>query len=106
MLPNQTDEYNTTSLSANITVYHVMTVKSDSQIIKPICDPRKYNASSSACQYEIQANALSIKWRQNLYKFNSIVNFSMDYCNLGYYVTDSPQFTVNSLMNFYSNVSI
>jgi pimeloyl-ACP methyl ester carboxylesterase len=106
MLPNQTDEYNKTSLSANITVYHIMTVKSDSQIIKQICDPRKYNASSSECQYEIQANALSIKWRQNLYKFDSIVNCSMDDCNLGYYVSDSPQFTVNSLMNLYSNASI
>ena len=100
VLPNSTDPYSS-SLNSSIKINNIMTVKSDQQVITQNCLPQNYAANSSNCQYQIQANQLSILLRQNLTKFNNIVNCSMDSCNLGFYVYGGANFTVQQLLNFY-----
>jgi pimeloyl-ACP methyl ester carboxylesterase len=100
LLANQTDPY-TTAVNSSIKINNIMTVKSDQQIYTKICQPQNYALNSSNCQYEIQANQLSIIWRQNLTKFDNIVNCSMDSCNLGYYVYEGSNYTVQQLLNLY-----
>jgi hypothetical protein len=100
LLANETDPY-TAAINSSIKINNIMTVKSDQQIYTKICQPQNYALNSSNCQYEIQANQLSIIWRQNLTKFDNIVNCSMDSCNLGYYVYEGANYTVQQLLHLY-----
>lgn len=99
-LADEKDPYDV-ALNSSIAVNHIMTVLSDQQIISQTCDKLNYPASSSDCQYEIQANHLAIDWRLNLTKFNKIINCTFDECNLGYYVFEGANYTVQKLLELY-----
>ena len=100
VLANATDPYNV-ALNSSITMNHIMTTYTDNQVISLTCGVKNYPANSSDCQYEINANKLSIVWRKNLTNFNNIINCTLDECSLGYYVFSGANFTVQKLLQLY-----
>jgi len=87
-------------LPANISVSHFLTVKSDAQIEKEICRPRNLNVDD--CNYEKKAFGMMTEMKMALVPNQTIVKCNEDACNLGYYVYDGPQFTVDNLISLYS----
>lgn len=83
-------------LLGNISVSHLVTVKSDVQIEKEICKPR--NLDEDDCAYEKKAFQLMSEMKMGLVGNQTIVKCTADECSLGYYVYDGPQFTVENLI--------
>lgn len=89
-------------LKSNTDVNHIMTVKSDEQVIKQTCEVNKWSASSSECSYEIKANKYSIDVRRSLVRSGGqVIECKYDDCDQAYFVYRNPQFTVDSLLTLY-----
>lgn len=103
-LANQTDVFSTLTVKESIPINHIMTVKSNQQIINQVCAPRKLAPTSNECLYEQAANDYSIRQRKrlvNLTQNGRVYECALDECDLGFYVYNGPQFTVDALLKLY-----
>jgi hypothetical protein len=100
---SETDVFNTTKIDANIPINIIMTKKSDQQIIDQICTKNGYDKDSAQCRNEIESNRISVRERTKLKELSNtgeLVNCEYDECELGYYVSNGANFTVNNLLSF------
>ncbi len=105
-LVNETDVFSEKRLNSNIPINHIMSIKTDEQIVESICLPNKMNASSDECQYEIEANQYMINVRKELVSLTEngqVYECTKSACNQGYFVSEGAEFTVDALLKLYPN---
>jgi hypothetical protein len=86
----------------------IMTMKTDDQIIKTVCEMRNYMKDSAECAYEIDLNRYKIEAKKNLVNLNggSIHYCTKDDCGEDYFVIEDPDFTADLLASIYANTTI
>ena len=105
-LINEEDVFSERKLNREIPINHIMSVKSDEQIIETICVPNKLSKISEECSYEIRANRYMINVRKELTTLTEngkIVECEHKACNQGYFIYDGVEFTVKALLELYPN---
>lgn len=84
-------------------VNHIMTVKSDQQVIEQKCTPRNWSPSSDECIFELRVNKYSIDVRRNLTHENGrVIECTMDECNSSFFINNGTKFTIESLLELYA----
>ncbi|CAF0707242.1 unnamed protein product [Brachionus calyciflorus] len=93
---NYTDHQIFNSLS----ISHLMSSKSNEQIYKQLCAPRKYDANSKYCLYEKQMNRFIVSERKKMIKNGGkVYECDLVECNLEYFIYKNPEYTAKSLIN-------
>lgn len=107
MKANYFDTYNQT-VDSNIKIHTLLSIRSDQQVIDMVCRPRGMDPNSSGCLFELASNRYAIEQRLKLGEKNrgEIVPCTDSACNLGYFVYDGTQWTVDALSRIYANTSI
>jgi hypothetical protein len=103
-LINEEDVFSEKKLNQNIQINHIMSVKSDEQIIESICFPKKFSKISDECDYEIRANRYLINVRKeltSLTRHGQVIECEKDECNQEYFMLDGIEFTVKALLELY-----
>ena len=96
------DTFNKT-LNGTISINHIMTAKNEQQIIKQVCVLRRLEQNSTDCENEIRASKLNIEFKHDLLKFDKIIECTMDECDLGFYIYEGSNYTVQSLIKLYEH---
>jgi len=102
LLLAEADVFSTIKIDANIPINVIMTKKSDQQIIDQICKKRGFSQDSAQCRDEIESNRISVRERtklKDLSKLGKLVNCEYDDCELGYFVANGANYTVNILLS-------
>ena len=103
-LAKEEDVFSEKKIDQNIPINHIMSVKSDEQIIETVCLPKKFSKISEECNYELRANRYLINVRKELTtltKNGRIIECNQDACNQGYFVYEGVDFTIKALLELY-----
>ena len=89
-------------IDQTISLNLIISEKSDDQIIKNVCEPRKIDRNSKECIYEINFNRLLIQEKLNLANLSSkskLIACKQDECGMEYFFGVGANYTVYNLLN-------
>jgi hypothetical protein len=102
-LATEPDVYTRDNILDSITVSAIMSKRNDSQVERLVC--KDMSPDSEKCQYEKRLNDYMFEAKKKLIKNGGLEMIcAEDECGQGYFVYESPQYTVDKILEIYSNL--